>query len=45
MKKDDYLIIGFGHNDEKTENDRYTQGEGDYHTEGRFAVSLYNKYI
>ena len=30
MKKDDYLIIGFGHNDEKTENDRYTQGEGDY---------------
>jgi len=25
MKKDDYLIIGFGHNDEKTENDRYTQ--------------------
>ena len=23
MKKDDYLIIGFGHNDEKTENDRY----------------------
>lgn len=39
MKKDDYLIIGFGHNDEKTENDRYTQGEGDYLTQGTFAFS------
>ena len=45
MKKDDYLIIGFGHNDEKTENDRYTQGEGDYLTQGTFAFSLYNNYI
>ena len=47
MKAGDFLIIGFGHNDEKTEteNDRYTQGEGDYLTQGTFAFSLYNNYI
>lgn len=45
MKKGDFLIIGFGHNDEKTEADRYTQGEGSYREPGTFANSLYENYI
>ena len=39
------LIIGFGHNDEKTEPARYTNPNGDYKTEGSFANSLYVNYI
>ena len=30
MRKGDFLMIGFGHNDEKTEADRYTEGNGTY---------------
>jgi lysophospholipase L1-like esterase len=30
MKDGDFLIIGFGHNDEKTEKDRFTDANGDY---------------
>ena len=45
MKEGDYLFIGFGHNDEKTEVDRYTNPNGDYNTEGSFAQSLYTHYI
>ncbi|MCR4676763.1 MAG: hypothetical protein K5634_06000, partial [Sphaerochaetaceae bacterium] len=40
-----FLIIGFGHNDEKTEVARYTNPNGDYKTEGSFANSLYVNYI
>ncbi|MGN0158842.1 MAG: hypothetical protein ACI39W_06865, partial [Brotaphodocola sp.] len=40
-----FLIIGFGHNDEKTEEARYTNPNGDYQTEGSFAHSLYTNYI
>ncbi len=40
-----FLIIGFGHNDEKTEQLRYTNPNGDYRTEGSFAHSLYENYI
>ena len=40
-----FLIIGFGHNDEKTEPARYTNPNGDYKTEGSFANSLYVNYI
>ena len=36
---DKFLIIGFGHNDEKTEPARYTNPNGDYKTEGSFANS------
>ena len=36
-KQGDYLLIGFGHNDEKTEKERYTSPVGDYMTEGTFA--------
>jgi hypothetical protein len=42
---DKFLIIGFGHNDEKTEAARYTNPNGDYKTEGSFANSLYVNYI
>ncbi|MDO5293796.1 MAG: pectinesterase family protein, partial [bacterium] len=45
MKKGDYLFIGFGHNDEKGEVERYTNPNGDYLTEGSFANSLYKNYI
>ena len=45
MKQGDYLLIGFGHNDEKTEKERYTSPVGDYMTEGTFANSLYENYI
>lgn len=45
MKKGDFLLIGFGHNDEKTEEARFTSAQGDYKTEGSFAASLYDNYI
>ena len=45
MKQGDYLLIGFGHNDEKAEADRYTDPNGDYKTDGSFANSLYENYI
>ncbi|MBQ4284032.1 MAG: carbohydrate esterase family 12 protein [Lachnospira sp.] len=45
MTSGDYLLIGFGHNDEKEEADRYTEPKGDYKTEGSFAHSLYTYYI
>ncbi|MCM1438634.1 MAG: GDSL-type esterase/lipase family protein [Roseburia sp.] len=44
----DYLIIGFGHNDEKqgeAETYRYTNPNGDYTTEGSFQKSLYDNYV
>ncbi|MDO4327427.1 MAG: pectinesterase family protein [bacterium] len=40
-----FLVIGFGHNDEKTEEARYTNPNGDYRTEGSFANSLYTNYV
>lgn len=45
MKKGDFLLIGFGHNDEKNEVERFTAGNGTYETEGSFAHSLYENYI
>lgn len=45
IKEGDVLIIGFGHNDEKAETDRYTNPNGDYQTEGSFAKSLYDNYV
>ena len=41
----DVLIIGFGHNDEKAEAERYTNPNGSYTTEGSFAKSLYDNYV
>ena len=42
---DQFLVIGFGHNDEKTEDARFTEPNGDYKAEGSFANSLYVNYI
>ncbi|MBD5521963.1 MAG: hypothetical protein HDR03_12225 [Lachnospiraceae bacterium] len=41
----DVLVIGFGHNDEKDAQDRYTNPNDDYQTEGSFAKSLYDNYV
>lgn len=41
----DVLIIGFGHNDEKAEAERYTNPNGSYTTDGSFAKSLYDNYV
>ncbi len=45
IKAGDVLVIGFGHNDEKAEPDRYTDPNGDYQTAGSFAESLYTNYV
>jgi lysophospholipase L1-like esterase/pectin methylesterase-like acyl-CoA thioesterase/chitodextrinase len=45
MKSGDYLLIGFGHNDEKAEAERYTNPNGTYQTQGSFAHSLFENYI
>ncbi len=45
MKDGDFLLIGFGHNDEKTEEGRFTDANGDYRRAGSFAASLYEYYI
>jgi hypothetical protein len=45
MKRGGYLLIGFGHNDEKTEPERYTNPNGTYLDPGSFANSLYENYI
>lgn len=45
IKKGDYLIIGFGHNDEKTEEARYTNPNGGKDTAGSFKNSLYVNYV
>lgn len=44
MKQGDFLLIGFGHNDEKMEEQRHTAGRGGYMDEGSFANSLYVNY-
>ena len=45
MQEGDYLIIGFGHNDEKNEPDRYTSPSADINEAGTFGNSLYENYI
>jgi hypothetical protein len=45
MKKGDFLLVGFGHNDEKRETERYTNPNGTYLDEGSFANSLYENFI
>jgi len=41
----DILMIGFGHNDEKSGDVTFTDPSGDYNTPGSFANSLYEYYI
>lgn len=45
MKAGDYLMIGFGHNDERAESGRYTNPSGSYSVTGSFQYYLYEKYI
>lgn len=45
IKKGDYLIIGFGHNDEKGEEARYTNPNGSKEEAGSFKESLYTNYV
>jgi len=50
IKEGDFLIIQFGHNDEKDKSEedlktRYTDPKGDKDTEGSFKNSLYTNYI
>lgn len=46
ITKGDYVIIGFGHNDEKDDDPkRYTDPKGDINTKGSFKNSLYYNYI
>ncbi len=42
---DMFLVIGFGHNDEKTEEARFTDPTGDYTEAGSFAHSVYTFYV
>ncbi len=42
----DYLIIGFGHNDEKSDDPaRFTDPNGDKDTAGSFQNTLYENYV
>lgn len=45
MKQGDFLLIGFGHNDEKTEAERYTNPMGGIEDSGSLKNSLYTRYI
>lgn len=45
IKAGDYLIIAWGHNDEKTDSYRHTDPNGDINTAGSFKNSLYENYI
>ena len=46
LKEGDYLIIGFGHNDEKSDDEaRFTDASKAYTDETSFGYYLYNYYI
>ncbi len=50
LKENDFLLIQFGHNDQKKSNEedlknRYTDPDGDKETEGSFQKYLYDYYI
>lgn len=45
LKAGDYVVIGFGHNDEKAETARYSDPTGDVATKGSFQYSLYENYV
>jgi len=45
IKSGDYLIIGFGHNDEKAEVERYTDPTGTITDATSFKYYLYNYYV
>ena len=45
IRKGDFLIIAFGHNDEKLEAERYSDPNGNKETKGSFKYSLYENYV
>lgn len=46
IKDGDFLLIGFGHNDEKSDDSlRFTDANKDIHDASSFAYSLYHFYI
>ena len=45
IRKGDYLIIAFGHNDEKLEAERYTDPNAGKDDAGSFQNSLYYNYV
>ena len=45
ISEGDYLLIGFGHNDEKTEEGRYTNPNTSISEDGSLKKSLYDNYI
>lgn len=46
IKAGDFLVIGFGHNDEKSDDaDRFSSAEGSVDTAGSFKYNLYNYYV
>ncbi len=45
MAAGDALIIGFGHNDEKADAERYTNANGDWQSEGSLAQCLWANYV
>ncbi len=45
LKQGDYVIIAFGHNDEKREPERYTDPIGEKDDEGSFKNCIYVNYI
>lgn len=45
IKEGDYLVIGFGHNDEKAEASRYADPNGSKDDEGSFKNVLYENYV
>jgi len=45
IRKGDFLFIAFGHNDEKLEDERYTNPNGKKEDAGSFQNSLYENYV
>lgn len=45
LQEGDFLIIGFGHNDEKRGVTTFTSAHENFETPGSFAYTLYNGYI
>ncbi len=45
MQEGDYLLVGFGHNDEKAESGRYTNPNTSISTPGSTQYYLYESYI
>lgn len=46
IKSGDFLLIGFGHNDEKSDDEtRFAVANGSTETEGSFKYNLYNYYV